>query len=43
MYDIIIRNGNIVDGSGKAAFKGDIAVKEGIIVKFAPCIEGEAA
>ncbi|MBQ3920976.1 MAG: D-aminoacylase [Firmicutes bacterium] len=43
MYDIIIRNGNIVDGSGKAAFKGDIAVKDGIIVKVAPCIEGEAA
>ena len=43
MYDILIKNGNIVDGSGKAAFKGDIAVKDGLIAKIAPCIEAEAA
>ncbi|WP_101759719.1 hypothetical protein [Oceanicoccus sp. KOV_DT_Chl] len=31
MYDLIIQNGKIVDGTGKPAFMGDIAVKDGII------------
>jgi len=35
MYDIIIKNGQIVDGSGKAAFYGDVAVKDGKIAKIA--------
>ena len=43
MFDLLIKNGIIVDGSGKPAFKGDIAVKDGKIAKIAPCIEGEAA
>lgn len=29
MYDILIKNGLIVDGSGKPAFYGDLAVKDG--------------
>jgi len=43
MYDILIKNGLIVDGSGKPAFYGDLAVKDGKIAKIAPAIEGEAA
>jgi N-acyl-D-aspartate/D-glutamate deacylase len=30
-YDLIIRNGRIVDGSGMPAFNGDVAVKDGKI------------
>ena len=31
MHDLAIRNGTIVDGSGKPAFTGDIGVDGGII------------
>ncbi len=31
MYDIIIKNGLVVDGEGRAGFKGDVAVKDGKI------------
>ena len=31
MYDLIIRNGRIIDGSGLPAFAGDIAVSDGLI------------
>ena len=33
MYDLIIRNGTIVDGTGAAAFVGDIAVDGDRIVQ----------
>ena len=42
MYDILIKNGQIIDGSGAPAFYGDIAVKDGKIARIAPEIEGEA-
>lgn len=32
LYDLIIRNGTIVDGSGADSYKGDIAIKDGLIV-----------
>ena len=35
MFDLLIKNGLIVDGSGEKAFKGDIAVKDGKIAKIA--------
>lgn len=31
-YDIVIRNGSIVDGTGQAPFNGDIGIKAGLIV-----------
>ena len=31
VYDLIIRGGTIVDGSGAGRFKGDVAVKDGLI------------
>src|SRR5438045_7757189 len=33
-YDLLIRNGRIVDGSGMPAFQGDVAVKDGKIVEM---------
>lgn len=34
MYDIIIRNGKIIDGTGKPMFSADVAVKEDRIVEI---------
>ena len=34
MYDLVIRNGKIVDGSGQASFMGDIAISGDRIVKI---------
>lgn len=31
-YDLIIRNGTIVDGSGNEPYKGDVAIRDGLIV-----------
>lgn len=31
MYDVIIRNGLVVDGTGSAAFRGAVAVKDGAV------------
>ncbi len=31
-YDLVIRGGSIVDGSGSAPYDGDVAVKDGLIV-----------
>lgn len=41
MYDVVIRNGLVVDGTGKPPYKGDIAVKGERIVKISPSIEGQ--
>lgn len=42
MYDILIKNGTIVDGTGAPGYKGDIAVQNGKIMKIAPSIEDTA-
>ena len=41
MYDLIIRNGFIVDGTGKPGFNGDIAVTKDRVVAVGT-VEGEA-
>ena len=41
-YDLIIRNGTIVDGTGAARFTGDLAVKDGLIAAVGQ-IHGDAA
>ena len=41
-YDLIIKNGMVVDGSGDARYRGDIGVKDGKIVKIGR-INGEIA
>lgn len=33
-YDLIIRNGRIIDGSGMPSFHGDVAVQDGAIVEI---------
>ena len=40
-YDLIIRNGKIVDGSGLPGFHGDVAVSDGHIVEIGQ-VSGEA-
>ena len=42
MYDLIIRNGTLVDGTGRAACNADLAISEGRIAAVGQ-VEGEAA
>ena len=41
-YDLLIRNGRIVDGSGMSAYRGDVAVKDGKIAEIGK-LSGAAA
>ena len=41
-YDLIIRNGTIVDGTGQDRFAGDIAIKDGLIAQVGE-VGGDAA
>ena len=41
-YDLIIRNGTIVDGTGQDRFTGDLAVKDGLIAQVGH-VSGDAA
>lgn len=40
MYDLVIKNGDVVDGSGLPAFRADVAVRGGRIVKIGRVTEG---
>ena len=39
MYDLIIKNGTIIDGTGKDRYAADIAVKDGKIAKIGEITE----
>lgn len=41
-FDLLIRNGRIVDGTGSPWYRGDIAVRGDTIVRIAPRIEAPA-
>lgn len=43
MYDILIQNGGVIDGTGSPAMFAQVAVKDGKIVKIARHIDGNAA
>ena len=43
MYDLIIRNGLIIDGSGNPGFHADLAIKDGKIAEIAKPVLGQAA
>ncbi len=42
-YDIVLRGGRVIDGSGNPWFAADIAIRDGVIAEIAPQIEGKGA
>ena len=42
MYDLIIKNGSLIDGTGGAAFAADLAISGGKIARIAPQIDEDA-
>lgn len=42
MYDVIIKNGTVLDGSGKERYSGDIAIENGVIEKIGSIGRAEA-
>src|SRR5712692_8937187 len=41
-YDLVLRNGRVVDGTGSPWYRGDVAVRGDTIARIAPRIEGAA-
>jgi N-acyl-D-amino-acid deacylase len=42
-FDLIVRNGEIYDGSGGAAYRADIGIRDGMIERIASRLEGTAS
>ncbi|WP_436775915.1 N-acyl-D-amino-acid deacylase family protein [Yinghuangia sp. YIM S09857] len=42
MFDLLIKGGMIVDGTGRAAFTGDVAIVGGLVAEVAETVVGEA-
>jgi N-acyl-D-aspartate/D-glutamate deacylase len=38
-YDLLIKGGTLVDGTGRERFTGDVAVRDGVIVEVGKCTE----
>jgi N-acyl-D-amino-acid deacylase len=43
VYDLVIKGGTVVDGSGRARFTGDVAVRDGVLVQVGGTAHGDAA
>ncbi len=43
MFDVIIKNGLVVDGTGKAPYLADVAVRDGTIVEVSTSVSGPSA
>jgi N-acyl-D-amino-acid deacylase len=41
MFDLILRNGTVVDGTGAAPFTADVGVKDGVITHVGASLEGQ--
>lgn len=41
-YDLIIRNGRIIDGTGSPWYSGDVAIRDGKIAAIGPVLEARA-
>ena len=35
-FDLIVKNGTVIDGTGNDHFKADLGIKNGLIVEIAP-------
>lgn len=42
MYDLVIKGGTIVDGTGRARFVGDVAIGDGLLVQVGGTVTGDA-
>jgi N-acyl-D-aspartate/D-glutamate deacylase len=42
-YDLVIRNGEIYDGSGTAPYRGDVAIRDGLIAAVGERVSGTGA
>lgn len=42
VFDLILRNGRVVDGTGSPWYRADVAIREGLIAAVGPTIQGTA-